>query len=30
LDTELGRWERVAADATRKARELKRMLGEPK
>lgn len=28
LDTELGRWERVAADATRKARELKRMLGD--
>ena len=30
LDTELGRWERVAAEATRKARELKRMLGEQK
>lgn len=28
LDTELGRWERVAADANRKARELKRLLGE--
>jgi hypothetical protein len=28
LDTELGRLERVAADASRKARELKRMLGE--
>lgn len=27
LDAELGRLERVAADATRKARELKRMLG---
>jgi hypothetical protein len=28
LDAELGRLERVAADASRKARELKRLLGE--